>query len=259
MATDDAIDRLYQLGLDTFIAERNALAKSLRDADIKALEKPSLPAWAVNQVYWHRRPVFERLVTAAEVTRAAHLQALAGKAADIRAAESEHRAAIREAVAAARAALDGAGHLVTPGTLEAVTRTLEALPSSEASGRLVRPLSPAGFEALAGLAAAPARPVLRVVASRAADARAEASRDAAQRATQEAEARAERDARVARELEERAAGRRAAEQAIAAATADLQRTATAVAQAEQALLVCQAERVAALAALVRAKRDLDSA
>jgi hypothetical protein len=49
------IDELYQLPLDEFTAARNALAKSTGDASIKKLEKPSLSAWAVNQLFWHQR------------------------------------------------------------------------------------------------------------------------------------------------------------------------------------------------------------
>ena len=56
VAADDA-DALYGLPLDAFVAERDALAKRLRtdgrggDADeVKALRKPSVAAWAVNQV-----------------------------------------------------------------------------------------------------------------------------------------------------------------------------------------------------------------
>ena len=62
MATDDQIDRLYQIGLEAFIAERNALAKTSRHAALKSLPKPSVPAWAVNQIYWHERAIFDRLV-----------------------------------------------------------------------------------------------------------------------------------------------------------------------------------------------------
>jgi len=56
MTTDD-IDALYALPLDEFTRARDDLAKALRaqgDKDaastVKALRKPSVPAWALNQV-----------------------------------------------------------------------------------------------------------------------------------------------------------------------------------------------------------------
>src|SRR3954447_8139768 len=54
---DEDVDRLYGLPLEEFVAERDALAKRLRadkrreEADaVKSLRKPSVAAWAVNQV-----------------------------------------------------------------------------------------------------------------------------------------------------------------------------------------------------------------
>ena len=76
---DDEIDRLYQGPLEAFTGARNALAKSAKRADLKELQKPNLPAWVVNQLHWHRRPVIDRLVAAAEAVRQEHGKALAGK------------------------------------------------------------------------------------------------------------------------------------------------------------------------------------
>jgi hypothetical protein len=60
------IDRLYQLPLGEFTPARNALAKELgkTDARIKNLQKPNVPAWAVNQLYWRERPLYDRLIKA---------------------------------------------------------------------------------------------------------------------------------------------------------------------------------------------------
>ncbi|HXS45756.1 MAG TPA: hypothetical protein VN751_14105, partial [Solirubrobacteraceae bacterium] len=56
MADDDAVDRLYGLAPGEFVPERDALAKALRAdgrrdeaAAVKALAKPTVAAWAVNQ------------------------------------------------------------------------------------------------------------------------------------------------------------------------------------------------------------------
>ena len=64
---DAAIDRLYQLPLDEFTAARNALAKELgkEGAPVKTLAKPPAAAWAINQVFWQRRPAFDALIAAA--------------------------------------------------------------------------------------------------------------------------------------------------------------------------------------------------
>ena len=147
---DDAINRLYQLPLAEFTAARNTLAKG-GDASIKTLQKPSLPAWAVNQLYWQRRKVFDRLVAAAGRVRTAHGRMLVGKAADVAEAEAAHAAAVKESVDSIRQLLGAAGELDTPATIVAVQETLQALPGDEPPGRLTRPLKPKGFEALAGL------------------------------------------------------------------------------------------------------------
>ena len=46
--TDAVVDRLYQLPLQEFTAERDALSKrrGASGADVKGLQKPNLPAWA---------------------------------------------------------------------------------------------------------------------------------------------------------------------------------------------------------------------
>ena len=241
------VDALYQGPLADFITARNALAKTAKRPELKTLEKPALPAWAVNQLYWHERGAVDAVVRAAEAMRDAHRQALAGKAADIRAAETAHRAAIRDAAKAATARLTSAGHPATPATLDAITRTLEALPSPEAQGRLVRPLAPAGLEALAGLTvSAPVRPALRVVSSRPAPPVVD---DAAEKARAEARERAAR---------ERQARRDDAARAVDAAKAALLDAETAVGRAEDALAAAQSAREAARLALRQAMRELDA-
>src|SRR5689334_5273392 len=124
---DDEIDQLYQQPLDTFTAERDALAKrsGAEGAMIRRLQKPSLPAWAVNQVYWHRKKAFDKLVTASERVRSAHEKRLAGKTSDVETAEAAHRAAVNGAVEEARQLLIGAGDAATGTTLDAVGETFE--------------------------------------------------------------------------------------------------------------------------------------
>jgi hypothetical protein len=248
---DSDIDQLYQGPLDAFIDARNALAKVTKVAAVKALVKPSLPAWAVNQLHWHHRTLVERLVTASEGVRTEHQRALAGEKAAIASAEQAHREVLREAVAAAKDVLTAGGHAVTPGTLDAVRDTLSALPAPEANGRLTKPLLPRGLDALAGLVLAarpgpiaapdvpsPRAPAARPVAAAAAD-------DAARkRQAREAE-------KAARERELR---RKAAEATLSAARQALTDADAAVERAERDLVARQAARVDAREALKRAQR-----
>jgi DNA repair exonuclease SbcCD ATPase subunit len=155
--SDDEVDALYRGTLDQFTAARNVLAKS-RGADgaaIKALEKPNVAAWAVNQLYWHERAHYDRLVKVSEESREAHRNVLAGKPADVRSAEKAHREAIREVTDKIREILSAGGQATTAQTMTAVAETLEALPTDDPAGRLSRPLKPLGFAALSGV---PVRP-----------------------------------------------------------------------------------------------------
>ena len=57
---NDEVDELYQLPLAEFTGARNALAARLKQSGrandaslVKALQKPPVSAWAVNQLYWN--------------------------------------------------------------------------------------------------------------------------------------------------------------------------------------------------------------
>jgi len=149
---DADIDRLYQLPLDEFTSARNALAKgSANAAEIRALTKPPVAAWAVNQLYWRDRRAWDALVDAAENLRRANKAVLAGKSGDVRAAGAAHDAAVQDALKATLAQLAEGGHPVTDATRQSILNTLRALPADERPGRLTRALQPGGFEMLAGL------------------------------------------------------------------------------------------------------------
>ena len=152
------VDKLYQLPLEEFTAARNALAKEA-GADrneVRSLQKPPAPAWAVNQLYWKRRPVYDALIEAASTLRSAHKSVLSGKRTDLRAASQEHEDAIENALKAALSLLIESGNPATDATKQAIATTLRGLPSEEPPGRLTRTLQPGGFEALAGI---PVRPI----------------------------------------------------------------------------------------------------
>jgi hypothetical protein len=159
-ALDDKIDDLYKAPLAEFTAARNALAKSLKGDEakrVKALAKPNLVPWAVNQVYWRAHGVYDRLLKAGERLRKAQIAALEGKSADVRAANDAHRRAIADAVAEAERIAAAAGSKPSP---DALTRSFEALSLAaeppEPHGRMTEALQPSGFEALTGVKIAPA-------------------------------------------------------------------------------------------------------
>jgi hypothetical protein len=150
--SESPFDRLYQLPLSEFVSARNALAKEsgADAAEIRALQKPSLPAWAVNQLYWHRRDVHDDLIAAARDLRATHDATLGGKRADLRGASRAHEEAVDAALRATLALLEQNGQPVTEATKQAIATTLRGLPADEAPGRLSRQLQPRGFEMFSG-------------------------------------------------------------------------------------------------------------
>jgi hypothetical protein len=120
------------------------------------LKKPTLVPWAVNQVYWHARAVYDRLARSGAALRSAQVAALSGRPVNVRGASESHRKAIFEAVAegtrlASRADAHPAADELAR-MFESVSLTAD-LP--DPPGRLVRTLAPPGFEALAGLAIKP--------------------------------------------------------------------------------------------------------
>jgi hypothetical protein len=148
---DQQIDELYQLPLDEFTAARNALAKETGDAAIKKLEKPNLAAWAVNQLYWRERKLYDEVIKTSGQVRTAYKQMLAGKSADVRAVEVFQAEAMRRAKDAIRKILEQAGHKNADAMMMPITETLDALPSTDPPGRLTVPLRRTGFEALQGV------------------------------------------------------------------------------------------------------------
>src|SRR5262245_37723415 len=152
MAPTD-LDRLYQLPLGEFTAERNALAKKAgtNAGAIRALTKPPLAAWAVNQLYWRNRRAWDALIEASEHQRRTNKAVLAGRAGDVRAAGQVHDEAVHDALKATLEILTREGQPATDATKQAILYTLRALPGDEAPGRLTKTLQPGGFELLAGI------------------------------------------------------------------------------------------------------------
>src|SRR3954471_20970836 len=172
MAADDA-DNLYGPPLEQFVPERDALAKRLRaekrraDADeIKALRKPSVAAWAVNQTVRSQPKAARALWDAGDALIAAQEDLLGGSgdAAALRAAVEGERTAVDALVEAARGLLTGEGRDLGEATLERVRDTLHAAaidPEARddvAAGRAERERAHAGLGGFGGaVEATPAR------------------------------------------------------------------------------------------------------
>jgi hypothetical protein len=123
--------RLYALPRERFTEERNKLAarfrregRALEAADVLRLQKPTLGAWALNQLAAHDSRRLTAVFDAGDRMR----RALASKPADVVALQSASRArarAVRAAVAAAASHLERAGHVATHtllGSLDTMLR-----------------------------------------------------------------------------------------------------------------------------------------
>ena len=162
---EDDVDALFRLPLTGFISARKSLAARLKKEGhgdqanrVKALVKPSISAWAVNQLYWIHREAFDRLIATGQNFRRAQSSRLAGKAADLRGPLDARREALSELTTLATALLEDAGHNPTPDMVRRITTTLEAmsayasLPDDLAPGRLTQDVDPPGFDSLASFA-----------------------------------------------------------------------------------------------------------
>jgi hypothetical protein len=143
---EQAADELYALPPGEFTRARDERAKALRkdghreDADaVKALRKPTLAAWALNQLARRRPKDVERLLAAGEELRAAQEELLAGgdrKAFQGAAAKERDQLATLAAEATSIAA--EAGERASPGLEEKAAATLHAAALDEETGEQLR-------------------------------------------------------------------------------------------------------------------------
>ena len=148
------IEELYALPLDEFTSARNALAKTLtgkEKKEVASLVKPSLAMWVVNQLYWRDAPTYKALVDASDKLRSAHRAALNGRKVDTNKPAELHRTTLEKAFAKATAIAEKQGVSLTDAVRDAARRTLAALPTDEAAGRLTREPPPVGFSLLTGI------------------------------------------------------------------------------------------------------------
>ena len=166
MAADAETDALYSLPLADFVRERDALSKRFKDAreseraaEVKGLAKPSVAAWAINQLARREKSKVSALLKAGERLRQEQAKVLRGDSpASLRGATEDLREETEHLIAAARSFLSEAGKGASDATLARIRSTLQAGAVDETSrdlleqGRVTRELEPAGFDLLASLA-----------------------------------------------------------------------------------------------------------
>ena len=143
---DAQIDGLYAAPPGEFVARRDKLARSVRQGgdreaadEVKGLRKPSVAAWAVNQLARQEKMRLRGLFTAGERLREAHAEVLGGGSSDVlERARDDERKAIAELAGAARTLLEEAGHPPTEAMLDKVRDTLHAAVVDEELGEHVR-------------------------------------------------------------------------------------------------------------------------
>ncbi len=277
---------LYGLPLDRFIPERASLVRELRSggereqaAVVAAQRKPSVAAWAVNQLVRTQRREVEDLFAAGDALRDVQAGVLGGSAdaRDLRSAAEQERAAVDALVAIARGLLSSGGHELSAATVERVAETLHAAALDDEArgqvgeGRLVRELRHVGLGGgLGGAVAAPPatkRPAQpdrdgqpkRSTEPERRDAAAERQATKERKAADAAERREREEARKQARAVERDAAREVdrAQRALRAAQERQTRAADALSQAEATVQDAEAGVEAADAAHRQAKQRLD--
>jgi hypothetical protein len=164
-----ALDELYGADLDDFVPRRTELAKRLRGegereaaAEVARLRKPTVSAWTVNRLAREERRGVDLLLDAGRRLRDAHAALLGGgDPKELDRAGAAQRDALRGLAASARRLLEERRGSASEATIDRVTSTLRAASVDDAGrellalGRLTEDADPSGFDALAGLAAAP--------------------------------------------------------------------------------------------------------
>ncbi|HVF77220.1 MAG TPA: hypothetical protein VNA28_02895 [Solirubrobacteraceae bacterium] len=279
-------DDLYGLPLDQFIPQRTALTRALR-ADkrrdeataVAARRKPSVAAWAVNQLVRSQGSSVGELYAAGDALREAQANLLdgSGDGRALRAASERERAAVDGLVEAARGLLNSDGHELSPSIVERVSDTLHAAALDEGAREQVRggtlerelrhvglglgetPFVPAAAPAMAAPAAKPAPTrSKKPVANKQETKTQRTAREQAARERAEAAKRAERErtaAKKAARTAQTAARRRVerGEAALRAAQGRHERAAHALAEAEAALAAAETEAREAAAEHERAR------
>jgi hypothetical protein len=163
----DQVDALYGTPRDAFVAERDRRVKALRAdghrevaATLRGCRKPTVPAWAVDQLPRRHPEAVEALIDAATAVRDRQRRAASGRSAELREASTAYHERLRALRDLAAEVIAGAGS--SPAShLDEVERTLAAAAADPQHhdtlrrGVFERPLAAAGFGPVAGLTLVP--------------------------------------------------------------------------------------------------------
>jgi hypothetical protein len=205
MELDAEIDRLYGLPLDEFVRGRDELARNLgreghRDeaARVKALRKPTVGAWALNQAVRRRRVETDALLATGRRLREAHEDLMSGGDPAVLRETMEEERSLTTALADCAEAIASETGKSGPALRDRVRATLHAAVVEDevreelAAGRFVREREAVGLglvEPPAGSTVAPPkRPATRPRKERGAPAKGASPVDTRRRAEPAAEA-----------------------------------------------------------------------
>jgi hypothetical protein len=252
---ENELDRLYGFDPGDFVGERDRLARELREAgrrdeaeQVKALRKPTVSAWTINQLARQERREVDLLLDAGHRLREAQQGVLAGSD---RATLDDARRTEREALANLRKAASSILAESGRGGETALNRTMQTLQAAAVSaegrellarGRFSGDLEATGFELLAPLAEKPRKRPARP------------KKGAAPRRQQREHADAARA-----ELREARSSARAAQKDLREAEREADKVRRELARAEEGVEKRRAAAVDAEAAVERAEQQLHEA
>ena len=156
---DDAIAELYGASLDAFTSARNDLAKRLAGegkkaeaATVKALKKPAVAVWAVNQLARNEPDVVAALIDASKALKKAQLE---GEAETFREATQAQRKALSDATKRLHHAILSAATVDKASALLRAAAIDEGARKALLAGVLTEDVEGRGFDELAGLVQRP--------------------------------------------------------------------------------------------------------
>lgn len=155
-----AAAHLYALPLEEFVKARDARSQELKRADkreeaerVRRLRKPTLAAWAVNQLARRRELDVRRLLKAGERLQ----EGQTDEEDSFLEARREESAVLRRLLRGARELLESQGHTPSDAVIEKVAAILRSAAVDEggrellAQGRVTQELEPGGFELFSAL------------------------------------------------------------------------------------------------------------
>src|SRR3954468_8667364 len=162
---DEEVAELYGEPLNEFVPRRDALVRELRKAGDREraaegakLKRPTVAAWAVNQLARRNRKDLDLLLDAGHRLRTGQVQALeSGDQSQFEKARRDHERAVRKLVGDARDVLSGERGAASDQALSSIERTLRYASLDDehrpalASGTLTTEVDPPGFGAFAGM------------------------------------------------------------------------------------------------------------